>query len=148
MDHHCPWVNNCVGLYTQKTFILFLVYGLIAVTYAFALTLKSVVEELGPASSIQALNYQSVMKGAVVCQSLPFTLFLLTVLMDQLVVIVNKPTTLEKVRMHEQKPNDPPVKVKKRAYQNFKVVFGGPFSWHWFLPRVIEGSFTVEELYN
>merc|ERR1712224_541165 len=34
MDHHCPWVNNCIDARTQKQFILFLVYTLIECIHA------------------------------------------------------------------------------------------------------------------
>ena len=39
MDHHCPWINNCIGFWNRKFFILLLIYVLI-VTYFVCVTMS------------------------------------------------------------------------------------------------------------
>ena len=40
MDHHCPWINNCVGEWNQKYFLQFLFY--VGVLSAYSILLVAV----------------------------------------------------------------------------------------------------------
>ncbi|KAI8360427.1 DHHC palmitoyltransferase-domain-containing protein, partial [Mortierella sp. GBAus27b] len=44
MDHHCPWVNGCVGFGNYKYFYLFILYGSLASLWVVGTTIPVLVQ--------------------------------------------------------------------------------------------------------
>ncbi|KAE9610990.1 putative protein S-acyltransferase [Lupinus albus] len=47
MDHHCIWINNCVGHANYKVFIVFVMYAVISCVYSLVLLVGSVAYDDG-----------------------------------------------------------------------------------------------------
>ncbi|KAI3644854.1 hypothetical protein MP228_011018 [Amoeboaphelidium protococcarum] len=101
-DHFCPWINNCVGHYTQKYFVLFLFYVVVFSLYTGLTTLPIVMNIKG------VLDIQTLFLTIIGCIfGAALTLFFA---MHLYYVIANK-TTLE---AFDYKKYQVPVRVQSR----------------------------------
>jgi hypothetical protein len=73
-------------------------------------------------------------------------LFVFTVFFDQIVVVMNRLTAIEKIRLDANRLKGG--LVEKRGYENYKTTFGGNFGLKWFFPIKTSKKVLVEDLYD
>ncbi|XP_064617211.1 palmitoyltransferase ZDHHC3-like [Liolophura sinensis] len=126
MDHHCPWINNCVGEYNQRYFIQFLFYVGVASVYAVCLVALSWI--LDPGVEGHRKQVKLIHTIVLIIESMLFGMFVLAIGCDQMSSIFNDETAVEHVK------KDGPRRIKKSKVSLLQEVFGRGHPCLWLCP--------------
>ncbi|XP_033110028.1 palmitoyltransferase ZDHHC3-like [Anneissia japonica] len=147
MDHHCPWVNNCVGENNQKYFALFTLYIALMSMHAIVLAVTHFVLCVKTSWAVQSCSSISPASTTVFLiilgfEALLFGIFTIIMFSTQLHAICTDETGIEQLKREKAKWE------KKTRCMGMKSVFGSPMSIQWLnplsTPRVHNGK---EEIY-
>ncbi|KAM6909878.1 palmitoyltransferase ZDHHC3-A isoform 1-T1 [Xenentodon cancila] len=131
MDHHCPWVNNCVGENNQKYFVLFTMYialvslhSLLMVVFHFLYCFEddwTKCSSFSPPATVILL--------ILLCfEGLLFLIFTSVMFGTQVHSICTDETGIERLKGETGKWGKVP------CWEAVQAAFGGPFSLSWCSP--------------
>ncbi|GIY37181.1 palmitoyltransferase ZDHHC3 [Caerostris darwini] len=130
MDHHCPWVNNCVGEKNQKYFVLFTFYIAVISSHAFFLAISHFImcvnNDWNKCSS-KSPPVTVILLILLIFEALLFAIFTCVMFGTQVQAIWNDETGIEQLKKES-------VRWQKRSpWRSLRSVFGR-FSLVWFSP--------------
>ncbi|XP_022092944.1 palmitoyltransferase ZDHHC3-like [Acanthaster planci] len=135
MDHHCPWINNCVGEFNQKYFIQFLFYVGVAGLYAIMVTVISWTYDCPICQNMIHKNARIAHSIILVVLSLLFGLFVIAIGCDQFQAIFEDETAVEHVKNKSGSVNGyRSTKDQKSKMMLLQEVFGKGSVFSWMLP--------------
>jgi len=130
MDHHCPWINNCVGEWNQKYFLQFLFYIAVLCAYSMLMIALGWLYPCEGCSAVSVMVKQQRLMHSVILsmESILFGMFVAAILCDQLQAIFADETAIEQIqRSGPHRPGRP-------AMATLREVCGAGHPLVWLLP--------------
>ncbi|RUS80921.1 hypothetical protein EGW08_011302 [Elysia chlorotica] len=143
MDHHCPWVNNCVGENNQKYFVLFTLYICIISIHALYLAISHFIFCVGrdwKSCSGMSPPLTTILLIFLIFEGLLFGIFTGIMFGTQMSAVCTDETGIEQLKKESRE--------RRSRWLSMKAVFGHPFSIHWFSPFATPRFLTSEKIYH
>lgn len=154
MDHHCPFISNCVGFNNHKYFLLLLFYGLVCILFVLVDMFPRFLHVFRPMLDWEYFFKMDLPVGMAYVLSLVMFCGLLAFFGFHVILLLSCVTTIE--HMEKRGSTEPDrkhrwkmVRLKYMAgpYGNIVHVLGSP--WMWLLPipprslKVDDGTYTA-----
>ncbi|XP_033103535.1 probable palmitoyltransferase ZDHHC21 isoform X2 [Anneissia japonica] len=137
MDHHCPWINNCVGEDNHWLFLLLVIYASLLSIYTFVLQMLYFYYLPACVSCDKSLSVHGhsryFMYGVFVFAIL-LTIICMGQVYTQVINIATSSTTVESIIYAKIPAHKRPSLAKQTAFKNFKDVFGTGWVICWLNP--------------